>query len=296
MHRILAILMTVFATSVSAETVPVETYAGTVQVQTSPDKIAVFDLAAFDTLTALGVPAAGLVRPVFLSYLEAGADGTTPVGSLFEPDFEAVFELDPDLIIAGGRSSRQVGELAKIAPTLDMTIWKDTVSEGLARLKSYGEIFNKEDQATALAAAFDDKLAHAKDAVAGKGRALIVMTNGPKVSAYGAGGRFGWLHNALSLPEAVESVEQATHGEAISFEFIREANPDILLVIDRLAAIGQDGDNAQSTLDNALVHETSAWKNGRVIYLSSAPIYVAGGGIQSMNLTLDEILAALSDE
>ena len=174
-----------------------------------------------------------------------------------------------------------------------MTIWKDTVSEGLERLNTYGEIFGKVREAKSLTDDFYHKLERVKASVAGKGRALIVMTNGPKVSAYGAGGRFGWLHNELGLPEAVDKVEQTTHGEAVSFEFIREANPDILLVIDRLAAIGQDGASAHATLDNALVHETSAWKTGRVIYLSSAPIYVAGGGIQSMNLTLDEILDAM---
>ncbi len=90
-------------------------------------------------------------------------------------------------------------------------------------------------------------------------------------------------------------MEQATHGEAISFEFIRDANPDILIVVDRLAAIGRDGERAQTTLDNALVHETTAWKTGKVIYLNSAPLYIASGGIQSMTMTLDEITTAFLD-
>jgi len=230
-----------------------------------------------------------------MPHLEAAAEGTAPIGSLFEPDFEAVFALDPDLIIAGGRSSSQVDELARIAPTVDMTLSEDTVASGLARLRSYGTLFDKTDEADALASTFEAKLAQVRAAAADHGNALIVMTNGPKVSAYGKGGRFGWLHDAIGLPEAVDSVEQSNHGEAISFEFIREADPDILLVIDRLAAIGQDGDSARQTLDNALVHETTAWKTGRVIYLSPGPLYIAGGGIQSMNITLDEILAGLKD-
>ena len=81
-----------------------------------------------------------------------------------------------------------------------------------------------------------------------------------------------------------------------SFEFIREANPDILLVIDRMAAIGQESEGARATLDNALVHETTAWKTGQVVHLSAAPIYIAGGGIQSMTRTLDEINAALTEQ
>lgn len=296
MLRTIVFSIALSATSLCADTVEIETYRGPVDIPQDIGKIAVFDLSAFDTLTALNVEVDGLVSPVYLPYLEQAAVGTTPVGSLFEPDYEAVFALQPDLIIAGGRSSQHVDELARIAPTADMTIWEDTVGQGLARLASYGALFDKAAEAGALADTFQDKLNRAKAALAGKGTALIVLTNGPKISAYGAGGRFGWLHSALDLPEAVPSVEQSTHGEAISFEFIREVNPDIILAIDRLAAVGQDGDSAQATLDNALVRETKAWKTGSVIYLSSAPIYIAGGGIQSMNVTLDEILASMSDK
>ena len=287
MLRTIVLLLALMASPVRAQTVSVDTFTGSVDLPPNPESIAVFDLAAFDTLTALGVAVDGVVRPVYLQYLEAAAEGTVPVGSLFEPDFEAVFALDPDLIIAGGRSSGQVADLTRIAPTIDMTIWENTVGNGLARLRSYGVLFGKQAEATQLASTFESRLA--------EGDALIVMTNGPKVSAFGTGGRFGWLHDALDLPEAVESVGQNTHGEAISFEFIREVDPDILLVIDRLAAVGQDGDSARATLDNALVHETKAWKTGRVIYLSPAPIYISSGGIQSMTLTLDEILAGMKD-
>ena len=288
-------LLACLATPVFAETVTVDTYAGEVEVQTRPETVAVFDIAALDTLDALGLSVDGVVAPLFVPYVADAAAGSENVGSLFEPDCEAVAAMAPDLVIAGGRSSRQVPTLSGIAPTIDMTIWEDTVGQGLARLKAYGVIFGKEAEAEALRAEFADKLAVTKAAVADQGGALIVMTNGPKVSAYGAAGRFGWLHTALELPEAVEAVEQATHGEAISFEFIKDADPEILIVIDRLAATGQDGDNAAATLDNALVKDTRAFQSGKVIYLESAPIYIAGGGIQSMMLTLDQILAAFAE-
>ncbi|MEM8786902.1 MAG: siderophore ABC transporter substrate-binding protein [Pseudomonadota bacterium] len=277
-----------------AETVTIDTYIGSAEVATAPETVAVFDIAALDTLDALGLKADGVVAPLFVDYVADAAEDAAPLGSLFEPDFEAVAAMQPDLIIAGGRSSKQVPTLTELAPTIDMTIWEDTIGQGLARLDAYGRIFGKEAEAADLAAGLNAKIDEAKAAVAGQGNALIVMTNGPKVSAYGAGGRFGWLHTALDLPEAVADVEQATHGEAISFEFIRDADPDIMIVIDRMAAIGQEGDAAAATLDNALVHETAAWKNGRVIYLDSAPIYIAGGGVQSLNLTLDSVIAAFA--
>lgn len=287
-------ILALAATPVLAETVTIETYTGPAEVQTNPDKIAVFDIGALDMLDALGVEVDGVVAPLFVDYVADTAEGAESVGSLFEPDFQAIAAGGYDLLIAAGRSSRVAPDLAEIAPTIDMTIWEDTVGQGLARLEAYGEIFGKEDEAAALRAEFDTALADAKAAVAGQGNALIVMTNGPTVSAYGASGRFGWLHTALDLPEAVEAVEQATHGEAVSFEFIRDANPDILIVVDRAAAIGQDAEAAAATLDNALVQETAAWQSGKVVYLDPAPLYIAAGGIQSMIGTLNEITAGFS--
>ncbi|MEP5759943.1 MAG: siderophore ABC transporter substrate-binding protein [Litoreibacter sp.] len=294
MIKYLGVMCALLTAPVFAKDVQIETYSGSVAVASKPETIAVFDLAALDSLEALGIAVDGVVTPAYLSYLEDAVEGTFSVGSLFEPDFEALNALQPDLIIAGGRSSKQVPELTKFAPTVDMTIWEDTVGQGLARLHAYGEIFDKEAEANALRTEFEAKLTTLKAASADTGSALILMTNGPKVSAYGAAGRFGWLHQVLGLPETVDEVEQSTHGEAISFEFIKDANPDVLLVIDRLAAIGTEGENAKTTLDNALVRETTAWKTGNIIYLSSAPIYIAGGGIQSMNITLDELLAVFS--
>jgi iron complex transport system substrate-binding protein len=290
MLRIVGFLLVLLAAPVNAQTVFVETYRGETEITHRPKNVAVLDLAAFDTLSALGVKVNGMVQPVYLNYLAQAAQGTTPVGSLLKPDFDALAALRPDLIIAGERSFTHVPELAKIAPSLDMTIWGDTVGQGLNRLANYGLIFDKQVEATSILLNFSDTLEKTKSALAGKGRALILVTNGPTVSAFGISGRFGWLHSALNLPEAVQNVEQATSGEPISFDFIQQANPDILFVIDSLAAIGQDGISAQTTLDNALVHETNAWKSGRVVYLTSAPIYIAGGGIQSMSLTLNEIL------
>ncbi|MCF4099745.1 siderophore ABC transporter substrate-binding protein [Maritalea mediterranea] len=296
MLRSFLVAATLLATPAFAETVTVETYKGEAEVPANPAKIAVYDVSALDTLDALGIKPTGVLTPHYVSYLDDTVEGAEQVGSFFEPDFEALAALDVDLVVAGGRSSTHVDAFNKIAPTIDMTIWEDTVGQGLDRLAAYGKIFDKEARAIELADAFNAKLDQTKALLDGKGKALILMTNGPKVSAYGASGRFGWLHTNLDLDEAAKDVEQSTHGEAASFEFIKDTNPDILIVIDRLAAIGQDGESAKKTLDNPLVHETNAWKNGQVVYLSSAPLYIAGGGIQSMNIILDDIQATFKGE
>jgi len=284
----LAAALSLCAAAAVAEEVSIATATGDVTLPAKPATIAVLDIAALDTLTALGVPVAGVPDQLYVDYLDAA--GAAVVGTLFEPDLEALANLSPDLIVAGGRSSTQVEPLSAVATTIDMTIWEHLVEEARARIAAYGTLFGKEDRAAELTAALDAKIAAVKAAVAGKGKALILLTNGPKVSAYGKGSRFSWIHDVLDLPEAFPNLNPETHGDAVSFEFIAEVNPDWIIVIDRAAAIGE-APSALATLDNDLVKSTTAGQKGQIITLSPAPIYIAGGGYTSLTTTLDELLA-----
>ncbi|THV12762.1 siderophore ABC transporter substrate-binding protein [Rhizobium rhizophilum] len=285
-----------FLSAFSALALDVETYTGKVTIDGTPSKVAVFDIAAIDTLTAIGVMPSGIPENLYLPDLSNLKGKAEVVGDIFEPDLEALSALQPDLIIVGGRSSGKEKDTSKVAPSLDMTMdGVDVVDQARARTMTYGAIFGREAQAEKAVADFDAALARAKTAVKGKGRGLILMTNGPKITAYGVDSRFGWVHKALDLPPAVEDVEAATHGEPVSFEFIAKANPDWLLVLDRAAAIGANDQTAKATLDNALVAETKAWKAGQVIYLPSADFYIAAGGLKATERVLATIEAGFSD-
>lgn len=279
----------------SVNAADVSTATGMVSIEATPAKIAVFDIAAIDTLDSLGVEIAGLPSNLYLPELAHLKEGAAVVGDIFEPNLEALSELEPDLIIVGGRSSTQVEATSQVAPTIDMTMdGDDLLQQAKTRLSTYGGLFGKQAEAEAATKALDAVVEKAHAAVSGKGKALIVMTNGPKVTAYGPGSRFGWVHAALDLPAAVPDVEAATHGEAVSFEFIRKANPDWLLVLDRAAAIGSEDQNARTTLDNELVAETTAWKKGQVIYLPAGDFYIAAGGVQAMTRVFTAITDAYS--
>jgi iron complex transport system substrate-binding protein len=279
-----------------ADEVQIETFAGPVSVPQNPTPLVVLDLAAIDTLSALGVTIDGVPEVAPPAYLAGVMDGAQKVGTLFEPDFETLASMAPGLIVAGGRSQAQVEPLSAVAPTIDMTIWGgDMVAQAEARTRAYGTIFGVEAAADDLIGQLDAKVADAAAAVADKGDALILLTNGGKVSAYGDDSRFGWMHTALNLPEAFPDLTAETHGESVSFEFIAETDPDWLLVIDRGAAIGQEGQAASATLDNPLVANTKAAKAGQIVYLDSSRLYLAGGGIQSISGTLDEIIAAFAE-
>ncbi|MEO9337720.1 siderophore ABC transporter substrate-binding protein [Mesorhizobium sp. SB112] len=273
----------------------IETAIGEVDVAENPKTIAVFDIAAVDTLDRLGIHPNGIPDKLYLPELSKLTENAEVVGTLFEPDLEALNALAPDLIIVGGRSSPQVEAARRVAPTIDMTITGDDLfAEAKARLAAYGTIFDRADEAKKAQDELDEALADAKNAVKGKGKALIIMTNGPKVSAYGPGSRFGWVHNALELPAAVEDVDSATHGEAVSFEFIRKADPDWIIVLDRAASIGSGEQSALATLDNELMRQTKAWKNEQIVYLPPADFYIAAGGAQATKRVLGTISEAFS--
>ncbi|MFC7705879.1 siderophore ABC transporter substrate-binding protein [Plastorhodobacter daqingensis] len=290
-----AALAAALALPAFAADVTIQTAQGPVTLPQEPRTVAVFDIAAIDTLTALGVQPAGVPDNLYVTYLPEQLRDAAVIGTLFEPNLEALAGLAPDLIIVGGRSAGQAESLSRIAPVIDMTITGDELAqEALARLEAYGTLFAREEAADELARNFNDRLEEIRGLAADEGRALVVMTNGPKISAYGRGSRFGWMHAELGLAEAVDVDQEATHGEAISFEFVREANPDWLIVVDRAAAIGE-AESARETLNNALVAETTAWKQGNVVYPNPVNLYIAGGGYNSMMGTMQELLDAFSN-
>ncbi|WP_378947126.1 siderophore ABC transporter substrate-binding protein [Paracoccus sp. R86501] len=297
MRRIaLSGLMAVTLSSAAlAQDVSIQTAQGPVELPAKPQTVAVYDMAALDTLQAMGVTPAGTIDEIMVPALREGAKDAAHVGTLFEPDLEALAGLAPDLVIVGGRSSTQLQTVSQVATAIDMTIDTDLLPEARDRIDAYGTLFGKEDRAAQMHATLDDKLATLKKAAEGHDNAMIVMTNGPKMSAYGKDSRFGWIFDAAGLAEAAPHLDNATHGQAITHEFIAEANPDWLLVVDRGAAIGEDGQGAKATLTSDLVAGTTAWSKGQVVYLDPAANYIAAGGYGSLIATLDQLTKALTD-
>lgn len=291
-----AIFAVAFATTAQAADMHLTTPAGAVSVPQHPERVLSFDVSILDTLTALGVGVVGLVDPIYVPALESLNDGTKPnIGTLFEPDFEQVFALKPDLIITGPRTSKQVDALAKIAPTVDMSPFSDDIETVVkTQTTELGALFGKQDKAAELVDHLHTSLKTLRGLTDGAGKGLIVLTNGPKISVYGPGSRFGWIHETFGVEPLLEEVEAQTHGEAISFEFLHDANPDWMIVFDRTKATRGDGPLANETLDNELVAQTTAMKKGQVIYVNPSDFYIATNGVRSLQDTVDQFVAAYS--
>lgn len=267
---------------------------GETVVPANPEKVIAFDMASVDSLTTLGVAIAGLPKatPFVGIFEQFNDDAYEDVGTLFEPDYEAVAALGPDLIIVSNRSAAALPELAKIAPTIDLTGQSgDVVADLKASVEVFAVIFGKEAEAEAALAEIDEKVGALKAGVEEGDTALLIMTSGGSVTAVAPGGvRGGLIYDTIGLNPPVEDLDAATHGEAISFEFLLEYQSDWLFVIDRDAAIGtEDGQAAAEVLDNAIVHETSAYQNDQIIYLNSYDWYIVMNGLTTVNNMLDQL-------
>jgi len=278
------------AAPLAAAPVTVKHASGETTLKDTPKKIVVFDLASLDNLDALGVPVAGVptgVKPAWLQ--KYNDDKVTKVGTLFEPNLEALGALQPDLIIVGGRSQAKYAELSKLAPTIDMTIdAKAPFASARAHITTLGKTFGKEDAAKKLVADLDAGVAQLKEKAQAAGKGLLILTVANRMSAYGPGSRFGVIHEAFGVTPAVPDLKIGTHGQPVTFEFIQKTNPDWLFVIDRDAALGKTG-NARKMLDNDLVGQTTAWKKNQVVYLDPANWYLVGGGATALKQDIDQL-------
>ncbi|MGF9564464.1 siderophore ABC transporter substrate-binding protein [Neorhizobium sp. JUb45] len=260
-----------------------------------PKKVLTFDLATLDTLTALGVDVAGVPagnKPDYLSKY-AGED-VAKIGTFFEPDYEAVNAAEPDLIIVAGRSSAKYADLAKIAPTIDLTVSAEKfLPEAQENVRNLGKIFGKQKEAEALLEKLAASTADLKAKAGQQGKSLLVLTTGGKMSSYGPDSRFGMLFSDYGFVPAETTGAKGTHGNPTSYEYILEKNPEWLFVIDRDAAIGRDG-AARKMLDNDVVGQTTAWKNNHVVYLDPVAWYLVGGGITAMQKSVDQLSKAIA--
>ncbi|WP_042454526.1 siderophore ABC transporter substrate-binding protein [Neobacillus dielmonensis] len=278
------------------DTISITHKYGKVTVKKNPKKVVVFDFGILDTLDELGIKVTGVPQAVVPPYLKEYADPKkyTNVGSLKEPDFEAIHKLQPDIIFISARQAELYDQFAEIAPTVyvdfDYTKYMDSFEKNM---KLVGQIFGKEDQVASELKDVKAKADEVSSDIKGNGqKALIVLANEGKISAYGPNSRFGLIHDVFGFGAADKNIEVSTHGQTVTFEYIMEKNPDVLFVIDRNVAVGGEA-GAKKAVENELVEKTNAYKNDKIIYLDPDTWYLSGGGLKSFKLMADEIEAAL---
>lgn len=269
---------------------------GETTVETNPEKVVVFDMGILDSLDKLGIEVTGVPQVNIPPYLEKYNDSKyANVGSLKEPDFEKIAEISPDLIIISSRQSDAYEELSRIGKTIylgvDTTRYMDSYKENMAIL---GQIFNKTEEVNTEIAKVEDEIKVLNEKVTASGKnALIILANEGKISAYGAGSRFGIIHDVFGFTPVDEAIQVSTHGQSVSFEYILEKDPDYLFVVDRgVITSDKEASSVQDLVENSLVKNTKAYKEGHIVYLDANYWYLSGGGLASVSEMVKEVSEA----
>jgi iron complex transport system substrate-binding protein len=268
----------------SAQTRTVKHAMGTAEVPVHPKRVVVLDTGELDDTLALGVKPVGAVRidvsQDFLSYLGDQTDGIEMVGSIAEPNLEAIAALEPDLILSSTvRHEAIYDQLQAIAPTVLAPDLGDTWKQNF---RLYADALNKKQQAEQMIAEYEQRAAELgrelpKDATVG-----IVRFLPGQIRLYSDLSFHGTILADMGVDVPAPARGEDTFLE-LSPEQVTKADSDQLYV----STYGPEQDTDKATVTTGPLWNTlDAVKQGNVHPLDDD--LLSGIGIQAAQQTLDQ--------
>ena len=268
---------------------------GEVEVPVNPKNVVVLDYGSLDIMTKLGIEPVAIPKSSLPLYLDKyNDDKYVDLGSLKEFDLEKINSVEPDLIIIEGRQESYYEDLKKIAPVLYLgTSNSDIFASAENNAKVLGKIFEKEAGVASELENINKRLEAVNTKVKeNNSTALMTMFNEGSLSVYGEGSRYDMVYSKFGFTPADTQIEASNHGQNISFEYLKEKNPDYLLVLDRGAITGAQA-SVKETIENELIKTTKAYEKGQIVYVNPQAWYVGGSGIMAIDTIISDIETAV---
>ncbi|WP_151530430.1 MULTISPECIES: siderophore ABC transporter substrate-binding protein [Corynebacterium] len=238
------------ASSEEVKMVSVTDQFGEHEVPVDPQRVVATDNRILETLQDWDIPLVAApqdIIPTTISYRTD--DSVVNIGNHMEPDLEVIVAAEPDLVLNGQRFQRMYEDIKSLVP--DATVLDYEIEEGenlgeelKHQITDVGKIFQREDDAKKLNDKFDESVAAAKEAYDPDLSVMAVIVSGGEIGyvAPTVGRTLGPVFDLLDLTPALEvdNVSDDHKGDDISVEAIAAANPDLLLVMDRDAAVKAD--------------------------------------------------------
>ena len=280
------------------EPIKIEHPLGSTMITQLPQRVVAFDMSELDTLDQLDAPVVGIAKDYVASFLTQYRDNPNimDLWSTIQPNLERLHALKPDLILISPLQAQSYAELSQIAPTLyddvDLTNQHGNLfATAKDHLMTLGRILGKEALARQKVAQMDAKVEQTRRVTDGRPeKALIVLHNNGAFTSYGVKSRYGFIFDTLGVKPASTDIEAGLHGQPISNEFIQQADPDILYVIDRTAVMERRPALDMKSLDNPLLRKTKAWTNGRVIFVDAQTWYLCTVSATCLGRMADEVV------
>ncbi|MCM3171367.1 AraC family transcriptional regulator [Paenibacillus sp. MER 99-2] len=276
--------------NIDSGTRTVSTVKGDIVVPADPKRVVVLYLQG--DVVALGI------KPIATSDVYDGAayknelEGVNSLGTWFEPNPEAVIDLDPDLIIVPSEETYNL--LKDIAPTVYIPYEKLTTEERLVNIAS---IFGKEQEAEKLLTDLNSKVEESKKTLADAGildKTVSIVEGGFKgmvvveSKQFGRGSQAVYEYLGMKAPDIVQQkidVVSDAAGSTVSMEVLPEYVGDYLF---RSTYEGMD-----NLTDNPIWSSIPAVKEGRLIEIDFDFFYYSD--VYSINKQLDFVVEHLLD-
>lgn len=259
---------------------------GKVEVPKNPKVIVALDNRIFDTLVDWGIEVAAVPKPVMPADNAYVLDeNVLDIGNHREPNLEIIAAVDPDLVIVGQRFASFYDDIKALVPeaaVIDLDIDVSEKSEdqsgnlvkGLENSTlALGQIFDKEEEAKALVADFEEAIVHVKGHYNPEETVMTVVVSGGEIgfAAPGSGRVWGPMYDLFQWTPslAIDDASSDHKGDDISVEAIAQSNPDWLLVLDRDAATGDAAGSspAKDVIEKApALQNVTAIQKGQIVY------------------------------
>lgn len=268
------------------ETVEITDIHGTVTVPVNPQRVISLDNRTYETLSDWGIVLVAAPKGVMPADSPYVADeAVQDIGNHREPNLEIIAAADPELVIVGQRFASYYDEIKALVPNaavidlnFDVSEEADAPGENLINgLKNstiaLGQIFDKNQEAEDLVAAFDQAIADAKAAYNGTDTVMSVVVSGGNIgfSAPLSGRVWGPMYEIFGWVPALDINDGTSdhQGDDVSVEAIAQSNPDWIFVLDRDAAVSSTTDAvpAQDIIENSpALQNVTAITEKQVIY------------------------------
>lgn len=276
---------------------------GSTVIDHRPHRVAALDMNEVDFLDQLDVPVVGMPKDFIPHFLKEYRHNPAveDLGSIVRPNLERVHRANPDLILMTSLQANHYHELTQIAPTLHFDVdYRNSQSNHIDVIKDHlidlGEIFGKEALARQRTAELDNTVEKVRRVTQGRPeRALILLHNNGAFNSFGVQSRYGFIFTELGVEPAAPGIDTSMHGQPVSSEFIQQADPDIIYVVDRTAIMEHRPTMDASSMANPLIRQTSAWRNNRVIYVDPEAWYVTAASVSALEIIADDIIDGYRD-
>lgn len=272
----------------------VEHAMGSAEIPERPERVVVLDTGELDAALSLGVTPVGAVTTDvsddFLSYLSDAAADIERVGTIAEPNLEAIAALDPDLIISNAlRHEDLYDQLSQIAPTVFAEFVGVTWKENL-RLAA--EALGEEDEAEAALAEYEQRAAAVGRELGDPADTTVsaIRFVGGTIRVYTAESFIGTVLADVGLDQLeLTTTDYPTFAE-LSPEELMQVDADIVLHASYGAA---DDSGEAAVVGGPLWPRLTAVQEGRAFAVEE-DIFYTGVGLTAANLQLDALETLLA--